>query len=245
MDLTSFTSEKKEPIKIKKELILNNDEVRIVKIGDEIEFTLKKKEALEKYEKYLFGSTTKSIITDSKDVAIDFFAQSLSDGVEGLMFKNMTSKYTSGLRSGNMAKLKETKEDIDVVILAAEHGKGKRAGFYSSFYVGVKNDLAQEDNDDDLYLNVGKVSSGIKELSENGASLQNLTRLLEPLKLREKNSITFFEPKIIIQVKYQEIQKSTLNNSGYALRFPRIITLREDKSLDEINSLDDISRFSS
>lgn len=238
MDLTSFTQKKKE---IKEEIILDNNDVKIVKKGDEIEFEVKTKEALEKYEDYLFMSPTNSMITGNQDKAQKFFEKSLELGVEGLMFKNMDSSYSPGLRTGAMAKLKETKEDLDVVILGAEYGTGKRAGFYSSFIIGVKND--DFTCEDDRYLTVGKVGSGVKELGNDGHSMSNLTRLLEPLKISEEGHIVYFEPKIILQVKYQEIQKSVAYNSGYALRFPRIVMLREDKSINEINSIEDVERF--
>lgn len=238
MDLTSFTTKKKE---IKEEIILDNKDVKIVKIGEEIEFLVKTKDALAKYEDYLFMSPTNSMTSESQEEAQAFFEKSLELGVEGLMFKSLDSSYSPGLRTGAMAKLKETKEDLDVVIIGAEHGTGKRAGFYSSFIIGVKND--DFTSDEDKFLIVGKVGSGIKELGDEGHSMTNLTRLLEPLKLFEEKGVTYFEPKIILQVKYQEIQQSVAYSSGYALRFPRIVMLREDKSIDEINSIEDVERF--
>lgn len=239
MDLTRFSQKEEKDEKI--EIILNNSEIRVVKIGDEIEFEIKSKSALKKYQDFLFFSPTNSMIANTNEEAQEFFEESLNEGVEGLMFKNLEATYKPGLRTGAMAKLKETKEDIDVVILGAEHGKGKRAGFYSSFLVGVKNDEFM--NEEDQFLEIGKVSSGVKELSEEGASITKLTSLLTPLKISEDNEMVRFEPKIVIQVKYQEIQKSTTYSSGYALRFPRIIMLREDKTVDDINSVDDISKF--
>lgn len=240
MDLTSFTKDTK---KEKKEIVLDNNEVTITKIDKKIQFNFKTKDAISKYQDFMFFSPTNSKITSDEVEAENFFRKSLDDGVEGLMFKSLTSHYKPGLRVGSMAKIKETKEDIDVVILGAEHGKGKRAGYYSSFIVGVKN--LDSDDDFDQFLEVGKVSSGIRELGEEGVghTMANLTNLLKPLKLSEENGITRFEPKIVIQVRYQEIQKSPTYNSGYALRFPRIISLREDKLIDEINSVDDIERF--
>ncbi len=242
MDLTAFTNKKpEEKMQEKRETILNNDLVKVEQVGEYIEFEIKDEKGFEKYQDFLFFSPTDSIITDSDEVAQKYFQKSLDRGVEGLMFKSLNADYVPGLRVGSMAKLKETKEDIDVVILGAEMGKGKRAGFYSSFLVAVKSgtDLSDEDE----YLTIGKVSSGIKEIGSDGASMENLTRLLEPLKISENLDMIFFEPKIIIQVKYQEIQKSTSYESGYALRFPRIINLREDKTLDEINSVADVERF--
>ena len=239
MDLTRFTKDSKDE-KIEEEIILDNDDIKVVKIGNEVEFFVKNESALEKYEDYLFLSPTNSIVTDSIEEADDFFRKSLDLGVEGVMIKNLESSYSPGLRTGAMAKLKETKEDLDVVILGAEYGTGKRAGFYSSFIVGVKNDDIE---DEEQFLVVGKVSSGIKELGTDGHSMENLTNLLKPLKLYEEKSVVYFEPKIILQVRYQEIQKSTTYNSGYALRFPRIIMLREDKDINEINSITDLEKF--
>lgn len=239
MDLTSFTNTSKKDIK--QEVIVDTSDVKITKLGDKVSFNFKNKDAIKKYQDFMMFSPTNAITTDSDDVAQEFFKTSMDEGVEGLMFKSLNAPYKPGLRSGSMAKLKETKEDIDVVILAAEHGQGKRAGFYSSFYVGVKNEDYNDESD--MYLNIGKVSSGILELGEQGHTMSNLTELLTPLKLSEDKGVTYFEPKIVIQVRYQEIQKSTTYNSGYALRFPRIISLREDKPLDEINSIEDVERF--
>ncbi len=239
MDLTSFTNSKKEISK--KEIILDNSDVQIIKTGDKISFNIKNKDAMKKYQDFMMFSPTNSIVTDSDYIAQEFFQESLDEGVEGLMFKSLNAIYKPGLRAGSMAKLKETKEDIDVVIVAAEHGKGKRAGFYSSFYIAVKNENYNDETD--MFLEIGKVSSGIKELSGEGATMENLTNLLNPLKIIEEKGITRFEPKIVIQVRYQEIQKSTSYDSGYALRFPRIINLRDDKPLDEINSVEDVEAF--
>lgn len=238
MDLTKYTkTEKKETEKI----LLDNDEIQITKINDKIKFLIKKKEAIKKYQDLMFFSPTNAIITDNEKEAEQFFKLSLDEGTEGLMFKTLNATYKPGVRTGVMAKLKETKEDIDVVIVGAEHGKGKRAGFYSSFIVAVKNENYYDEND--MYLQIGKVASGVKEIGSVGASIENLTKLLEPLKISENSDTVFFEPKIVLQVRYQEICKSTIYNSGYALRFPRIISLREDKPLEEINSIEDIENF--
>lgn len=239
MDLRAFTedSEKKE----RRKVLVDNNDVKVVKIGNEVEFFFKSKDAMRKYQDLMFFSPTNSLIIDSENKAQEFFELSIKEGVEGVMMKSLSAQYKPGARVGSMAKVKETKEDIDVVILGAEYGQGKRAGFYSSFFVGVQNEEFTDDSD--RYLEIGKVSSGIKELGEEGASLSKLKELLEPLRVDEVDGRVNFEPKIVIQVRYQEIQKSTAYNSGYALRFPRIIALREDKVLEEINSIEDIGRF--
>ena len=245
MDLTKYTNNNKTKKKKeeKKQIIVDNKYLKATQIGDKVEFFIKNKEGLKKYQDFLFFSTTNAIQTDNTDKAEEFFQESIKKGVEGLMFKNTNSTYMPGLRTGAMAKLKEAKEDIDVVILAAEYGTGKRAGYYSSFYVGVKNE--NYNTDEDKFLTVGKVSSGIRELGEEGHSMDNLTNLLKPLKVKEQNGVVYFEPKIILEIKYQEIQKSNIYDSGYALRFPRIISLREDKDIEEINTIEYIDSFAS
>ncbi len=241
MDLTRFTKSKAETNN-KKKIILDTEDIKITQNTDnQIEFFIKNRNALDKYQDFLFCSPTNSITANNKKEVEKFFKKSIEEGVEGVMLKNLDAPYKSGLRTGAMAKLKETKEDIDVVIVGAEYGKGKRAGFYSSFFVAVKNDEYFDESDQ--FLRIGKVSSGIKELGEEGHSMENLTNLLEPLKLHEEDSIVHFEPKVVLQVRYQEIQKSEIYESGYALRFPRIISLREDKPTDEINSIEDIQNF--
>jgi DNA ligase-1 len=238
MDLTKFTKKNLDEEK----LILNNDDIKVIQKGDYIEFELKTKEALEKYEKYFFLSTTHKTICDDVNSAKYFFEEAMKAKVEGIMMKNINSSYRPGLRTGAMTKIKETKENLDVVILAAELGKGKRTGYYSSFLVGVLNPYFN--SEDEKFLIVGKVASGIKENdSESDISMQNLTKILEKYKIKEEEGFVWFEPRVVIEIKYQEIQKSSKYNSGYALRFPRIVNLRDDKTVDEINTIDDIEKF--
>lgn len=242
MDLTKYTNNKKNNNQNNtNKTILDNQHINIQKINNKIHIKIKTKKGLKKYQDFLFFSPTNAIETKSEKEVEKFFKKSIDRGVEGLMFKNINSTYKPGLRTGAMSKLKEVKEEIDVVILAAQHGTGKRGGYYSSFYVGVFNQ--EYTSKEDMYLIIGKVSSGIKEIGESGHSMSNLTNLLNPLKIKEKNNIVYFEPKIVLEVRYQEIQKSTIYNSGYALRFPRIISLREDKPIEEINTLQYIEQF--
>ena len=220
MDLTRFTKVKK---KEKEEVLLDNSEIKVVKSGKSAKIKIKDKDSIAKYHSILFFAPTENRIVRNDEEAQEFFEESIKEGTEGLMFKSLSAIYKPGLRTGALAKIKEVKEDIDVVILGAEHGKGKRAGFYSTFYVGVFNEDYMDESE--MYLEVGKVSSGVKELEGEGPTLEKLTSLLRPLKTSEDRGVIRFEPKVVIQVRYQEIQKSTAYNSGYALRFPRIVLI--------------------
>ena len=87
-------------------------------------------------------------------------------------------------------------------------------------------------------LEIGKVGTGIKELeTEEGVTFAQLTELLKPLILSEKGVKVIVKPKIVVEINYEEIQKSPTYNSGYALRFPRMIQIRQDKPINESSGL--------
>jgi len=90
----------------------------------------------------------------------------------------------------------------------------------------------------DKFLEIGKVGTGIKELEEQGVSFEELTNKLKPLIILEEGKIVRIKPEIIIEVNYEEIQKSPSYNSGYALRFPRFMRLREDKALSDVSDFE-------
>ncbi len=177
---------------------------------------------------------SKGIITDNDKTAENFFNEALEKGHEGLMFKKLNGPYKAGARVGYMVKLKPKAETFDLVIVGAEWGEGKRSGWLSSFYVACR--------DDDNFLLVGKVSTGLKEKSDEGTSFKEMTEMLRPLIIGTKGRYVKIRPEVIIEVGYQEIQKSPSYDSGFALRFPVFIRMREDKALDEITTLEEIKK---
>jgi DNA ligase-1 len=237
MDLRSFTEKKKEQATVE---ILKTQDTELKSNGEFLTFKTSSKEDLKKLSPLLFFAPTEVQEINSLEELDSFFQKSKEAGVEGLMLKSLDAPYKPGLRTGAMAKLKETMEDLDLVILGAEYGKGKRSGFYSSFYVGLLDDSNEEEV---KHLFVGKVSSGVKELGDEGISLTKLQELLEPLKTGEEKGVVYFEAQVIVQVKYQEIQPSTSYDSGFALRFPRLIALRDDKNLEEISTLSELRSY--
>ena len=151
------------------------------------------------------------------------------------MMKNLQAEYNPGSRVGHMLKVKPEEKDLDLVIVGAEYGNGKRKGWMSSFILACKNG--------DNYLEVGKVGTGIKEKSgEEGTTFEELTKRLTPLIIKEKGKSVKLKPEIIVSITYQEIQKSPNYNSGFALRFPRFTSLRDDKPLSEITTLEEIKK---
>ena len=178
----------------------------------------------------------KQLITSDVKEAEKFFKESLKEGEEGVMAKNLEAIYKPGKRIGYGVKIKPVAENLDLVITAAEHGTGKRVKWLSSFYISCK--------DKEEFLEVGKVSTGGKEKEEQGLSFAELTRLLKPFITEEHGRRVKIKPKIVIEVGYEEIQKSPTYNSGFALRFPRIIRLRTDDKLPkDANTSEDIKRI--
>lgn len=177
----------------------------------------------------------RNLITSDENEIEKFFKESLRAGNEGIMLKNIDARYKSGRYVGYMIKFKPSVENLDLVIIGGEWGEGKRAKWLSSFTLGCKSG--------DKFMEVGKVGTGIKEKDEEGVTFEQLTKLLLPLITRTKGKEVEIKPKIIVEVGYEEIQKSLTYSSGYGLRFPRVIRLRYDKGIDEINTLDDVRKF--
>jgi len=177
---------------------------------------------------------SKQIITGDEKKAEAFYKKALEDNQEGVMMKNLAAVYQPGSRVGHMLKIKPEVNDLDLVITGAEYGTGKRSGWLSSFILSCKNGHKGE------YLEIGKVGTGIKEKSEFGVSFDELTKKLTPLITKEKGKKVTIKPKIVVSVIYQEIQKSPNYNSGYALRFPRITAIRDDRSPKDIPGLNEI-----
>ena len=176
----------------------------------------------------------KQIITGDKEKAMKFFEEALKLGEEGIMIKNLNAFYQQGRRVGYMVKMKPTRNDFDLAIVGAEYGSGKRAGWLTSYILAC--------NSDEGLVEVGKVSSGLKEKDTEGTSYEEMTKLLKPLIKSEKEKEVAVEPKIVVSVNYQNIQKSPSYSSGYALRFPRITRYRPDRSIRDIASLEEIER---
>ena len=178
-------------------------------------------------------------VTSEIKEADTFYKKSLEAGNEGVMVKNRIGIYKPGSRVGYGVKVKPVMETLDLVIVGAELGEGKRSEWLSSFTVACR------DNETGEFLELGQVGTGIKEKEAEGedVSFDQLTKLLKPLVISEKGKEVKVKPRIIIEVKYEEIQKSPTYNSGYALRFPRLVRLREDKSIEDVSTLKEIEKY--
>ena len=176
----------------------------------------------------------RQIITSNEKRAKEFYKKALKDNQEGVMMKNLEAIYQPGSRVGHMLKVKPAEKDLDLVIVGAEYGTGRRSGWLSSFVLACR--------DKGKFLEIGKMGTGIKEKKEHGVSFGELTEKLTPLITEEKGKKVKIKPKIVISVTYQEIQHSPNYESGFALRFPRFTALRPDRSPSDITTLNDVKR---
>jgi len=176
----------------------------------------------------------KQIITEDVAEVEAFYEAALSDNQEGLMGKSLSAPYKPGARVGYAVKLKPEDNDLDLVITGAEWGTGKRAGWLTSFDVACR--------DDGELLQVGKVSTGLKEKPEEGLSFSEMTDRLGEIVIKTHGRKINVKPEIVVTVQYQNIQKSPTYSSGYALRFPRISRLREDRGVGDIATITEIEK---
>jgi DNA ligase-1 len=156
-------------------------------------------------------------------------------GNEGLMIKDPRSAYKPGRRGREWLKLKRAIATLDVVVTAVEVGHGKRRHLLSDYTFAVRR--SEEDAE---LLNVGKAYSGLTD-----AELAELTEWFKAHTLREfaHGRVRVVEPKIILEVTFDRVQPSPRHKSGYALRFPRILRLRDDKTVDEIDTLETVRKL--
>ncbi len=156
-------------------------------------------------------------------------------GNEGLMIKDPRSSYKPGRRGREWLKLKRALATLDVVVTAVEVGHGKRRHLLSDYTFAVRRA-----EDDATLLNVGKAYSGLTD-----AELLELTEWFKAHTLQEyaHGKVRVVEPKIILEVTFDRVQESKRHKSGYALRFPRILRLREDKSVDEIDTVETVRKL--
>ena len=197
---------------------------------------LKRRQLIEKIVKNhpykLIASKFKK--TSNKKEVEEFYKKALKDKQEGIMMKNLHAKYKPGKRVGHMLKLKPETNELDLVITGGEWGTGKRAGWISSFILSCKRG--------NEYLEIGKVGTGIleKATDENSITFDKLTKLLKPLIMEERTKNIKIKPKIVVTITYQDLQRSPNYKSGWALRFPRITLLREDRTATTIATLKEI-----
>jgi len=181
----------------------------------------------------------KQIVTKDIKKAEEFYHQALKANQEGIIVKNLDATYQPGRRVGYWLKVKPTLESLDLVIIGAIWGTGKRAGWLGSFILGIRDPESGE------FLECGMLGTGIKEKKTNPEDITfvELTKMLKPYIIGEKEGRVEIRPKIVIEVAYEEIQRSPNYASGYALRFPRFLRIRTDKSPEDADDLNRLEKI--
>ncbi len=177
------------------------------------------------------------LVTKDLREAERFYKQALKAKQEGVIVKNLDAKYQPGRRVGYWLKVKPIMETLDLVITGAEWGTGKRAKWLGSFVLSCRRG--------DEFLECGMMGTGIKEkkTSPGDITFEELTEQLKPHIISEKGKEVKIKPKIVVEVAYEEIQKSPNYTSGFALRFPRLLRIRFDKSPEDADDVERIEKL--
>jgi DNA ligase 1 len=154
------------------------------------------------------------------------YAEARARANEGVMLKAAGSTYQPGRRGLAWVKLKRELATLDVVVTGAEFGHGKRAGILSDYTFAVRTDEGE-------LLNVGKAYSGLTdaEIAEMSAWMMEHT-------LEDQGHFRTVEPLMVLEVAFNNVMRSERHASGFALRFPRILRIRTDKPVGEIDTLE-------
>ena len=155
----------------------------------------------------------------------ELFAAAQSRGNEGLMIKDLSSLYTPGKRGKLWLKMKRELATLDVIVTAVEYGHGKRIGVLSDYTFGVW--------DGDRIVNIGKAYSGLTDVE-----IAEMTKWFLEHTIEDRGFLRVVEPKIVLEVAFNNMMRSDRHDSGYALRFPRIVRLRPDKTAEEADTIE-------
>jgi len=166
------------------------------------------------------------LVTGDLAEAERFYKKALLTGHEGVMVKNLDAPYQPGSRVGYMSKVKPVMETLDLVVTGATWGEGRRASWLGSYLLSVYDPERGE------YLEVGRMATGLTD-----EQLSELTELFRPLIISQDGQEVKIAPQYVFEVAYEELQKSPTYGSGYALRFPRLVRVREDKGIEEADNI--------
>jgi DNA ligase-1 len=155
----------------------------------------------------------------------ELFAAAQARGNEGLMIKDLNSPYTPGKRGKSWLKMKRELATLDVVVTAVEYGHGKRVGVLSDYTFAVW--------DGDRLVNIGKAYSGLTD-----DEIAEMTQWFLAHTIEDQGFRRTVEPKIVLEAAFNNMMQSDRHESGYALRFPRIVRLRPDKSPEEADTIE-------
>jgi len=171
-------------------------------------------------------------VTDSPEKAVEIYQAALAAGHEGVMIKNPSSPYSPGKRGKNWLKKKPVMDTLDLVVIGGEWGSGKRKNKIGSYV------MACFDNIKNVFLEIGRVGTGLSD-----ELLDSLTDQFSDLIETEDGVALKIKPEVVFEIAFEEIQISPNYPAGYALRFPRLVRVRDDKTIEEIDTIEKIDRM--
>jgi DNA ligase 1 len=160
----------------------------------------------------------------------ELFVAARARGNEGLMIKDLSSSYSPGKRGKSWLKMKRELATLDVVVTAVEYGHGKRIGVLSDYTFAVW--------DGDRLVDIGKAYSGLTD-----AEIAEMTQWFLEHTIEDQGFRRTVEPKVVLEVAFNNMMKSERHNSGYALRFPRIVRIRTDKSAEDADTIERVKEI--
>ncbi|BAW30852.1 ATP-dependent DNA ligase [Methanothermobacter sp. MT-2] len=193
----------------------------------------KRRRVLESIIKPLSGKIelSRQVKVDTNNIndGISLFNESIKEGHEGIMIKDPNAPYIPGIRGKKMLKYKAEPETLDLVVIGGTYGKGKRAHLIGSYL------LAARDEETGELKTVAHVATGLDD-----KTLKELTERLKKITIEEKGRKIKVKPELILEVAYSEIVKSPEYESGYSLRFPVVKRIRDDLSLEDVDTINRI-----
>jgi DNA ligase-1 len=166
------------------------------------------------------------IVTSNVAEVQRFLRSALAQGHEGLMAKALNSDYSVGRRGKKWFKLKPA-ETLDVVIVAADWGYGRRTGWLSNYHLAVRDEATGE------FAVIGKTFKGLTDVE-----FAWMTKQLQQVQTGTNGFTVYVRPQIVVEIAYNELQRSPQYRSGFALRFARVTRIREDKTAADIDTLE-------
>ncbi len=167
------------------------------------------------------------VVSSDRQVIEKTYGDALEAGHEGIMIKVPTSPYTPGQRGKNWIKIKPEVDTLDLAVIGAEWGEGKRAHVFGSFLLACQ--------DQGKLLPLSRVATGFSD-----EQLAEVYELLKDKVIAKSGRSVTFEPELVFEIGYAELQVSPTYEAGFALRFPRLIRIRDDKGIEDIETLEGI-----
>jgi DNA ligase-1 len=174
---------------------------------------------------------TPKIIPQNIEEAKIFFTKAIAEGHEGLIAKSLDKQYKPGERDRSWLKIKQV-NTLDLVIVAADWGYGRRQGWLSNYHLAARKDDAYE------FLEIGKTFKGLTD-----EEFKWMTAKLLDLKINSNKYTVYVRPEVVVEVAFDEVQTSSHYISGYALRFARITRIREDKSSKDSDTISNVKEI--